>query len=148
MFINLRKQSRKQKKDIHCNSFIGLGLLILAAATGCTTVQRTVPTNYQAVAEIFLPDRSFEAETIGEFTVEETAVVSIFYTLPNVDTTYFDLSLVGSDGDSHLILHSEDYQTDENGGGTWEQSLPPGIYRLVLTAHQSPGVLSVYRSSN
>jgi hypothetical protein len=148
MFIKLRKQIRKRTADIRSNNFVGWGLLLLAVATGCTAVPQSVPADYQAVAEVNLADRAFAAETIGEITVAETAVVGIAYTLPNVNTTYFDLSLVGPDGDSHLILHSEDYQTDANGGGTWEQSLPPGTYRLVLTADQSLGILSVYRSFN
>jgi len=79
-----------------------------------------------------------------QFSLEETAVVGIFFTIRDIDTTYFDLSLSGLDGDSLVILHSEDYRTDRDGGGLWEQSLPPGAYRLVLTAAQSPGALSVY----
>jgi hypothetical protein len=43
-----------------------------------------------------------------------------------------------------VILHSEDYRTDHDGGGLWEHSLPPGTYRLVLTAEQGSGMLSVY----
>ena len=41
--------------------------------------------------------QSFNEEALAEFTLEETAVVKIFYTIPNIDTSYFDLSLKGSD---------------------------------------------------
>ena len=74
----------------------------------------------------------------------EAAVTTLFYTLPNADTAYFDLSLLGPDDDSLVILHSENYRTDASGGGTWEQSLMPGTYQLVLTAEPGPGTLSVY----
>lgn len=140
MFIKLRKQTA----NVHNKNVIGLGLFIVVIATSCMAVQQALPADYQLLAELNLADQDYEAETIGEFRLEETAVTSILYTIPNIDTAYFDLSLIGLDGETHLILHSEDYQTDAKGGGAWEQSLPPGVYRLVLTAHQSPGVLSVY----
>ncbi len=91
--------------------------------------------------------QSFNEEALAEFTLEETAVVKIFYTIPNIDTSYFDLSLKGSDGGNIVILHSEDFRTDKDGGGTWEQRLPPDVYRLMLTTSQTPGTLSVYWAS-
>ncbi|MFZ1397227.1 MAG: hypothetical protein WAS33_10040 [Candidatus Promineifilaceae bacterium] len=84
---------------------------------------------------------------MGEFTLTETAVAHIFYTIPNIDTAEFDLRLLGPNGDSLVILHSEEFRTDKSGGGTWEQSLPAGVYQLVLTASQTPGTLSVYWSN-
>jgi hypothetical protein len=125
-----------------------LSLLIITFTVGCIAAQQEVsltpPPNFQPLAEVDLSAQPFEGAILGQFTLEETAVTTIFYTIPNIDTAYFDLSLSGPDGSSYLILHSEDYQTDKHGGGEWEQNLPPGEYRVMLTAQQSPGVLSVY----
>lgn len=106
-----------------------------------------VPPDFQLAAKVDLAARSYDGETVAQLTLAETAVVHIYYTLPNIDITYFDLSLKGADGDTHLILHSEDYQTDENGGGMWEKHLSQGVYQLVLTAPQTTGTLSVYWTS-
>ena len=132
-------------------ALLALGLLIGLFALSAWLFWRqnqdkltAVPPDFQLAAKVDLAARSYDGETVAQLRLEETAVVHIYYTLPNIDLTYFDLELMGSDGDTHLILHSEDYQTDENGGGAWEEWLPRGVYQLVLTAPQSPGVLSIY----
>ena len=129
-------------------SLLTLTLLLIVMAVGCTvgknSASLTLPPDFQPLAEVNLSARPFDGEILGEFTLEETTVTTIFYTLPNTDTPYFDLSLIGPDDASLLILHSENYRTDDSGGGTWEQSLTPGNYQLVLTAEPGPGTLSVY----
>lgn len=82
--------------------------------------------------------------TVGQIVVEETAVVDIFFTIQNVDISYFDLSLVDSEGSRFVILHGEDFRTNEEGSGSWEKSLGPGMYQLVLTIEPTPGILSIY----
>jgi hypothetical protein len=119
-------------------------LFIFVLLTVSCQAQPTPPPDFQPVAEVDLTDHSYDEEIVGEFTVTETAVTAIFYTLPNADTLYFDLSLIGPEDESRVILHSESYRTDESGGGTWEQKLPPGTYRLALTAEPGSGILSVY----
>ena len=121
-------------------------LVVFMAAFQYLVARIAAPADLQPTTEIDLSIRSHDGESLGQFTLEETSVVTIAYTLPNVDTSYFDLRLVDSAGESLVIQHGEDYRTDEKGGGTWEKSLPPGEYRLVLTADQSPGVLGVYWS--
>lgn len=103
-----------------------------------------VPPDFQLAAKVDLAARSYDGETVAQLSLAETSVVHIYYTLPNIDIAYFDLSLSGPNDDNLTILHSEDYRTDENGGGTWEQSLVPGAYQLKLTAPQTSGTLSVY----
>ena len=131
-------------------TLLGLGLLIGLFALSAYLFWRqnqnnlAVAPDFQLAARVDLAARSYDGETVAQLRLEETAVVHIYYTLPNIDLAYFDLSLMGSNGDSHLILHSEDYQTDENGGGAWEARLPRGAYQLVLTAPKSPGTLSIY----
>ena len=83
---------------------------------------------------------------VGEFEVAETAVITLTYLVPNVETAVFDLTLAGPE-DNYVILHSEDYRTDENGGGSWEHNLTPGSYQLLLTATQTTGTVSVYWQS-
>lgn len=89
-------------------------------------------------AEVDLSARPYDGETWAQLSLAETAVVGIFYTLPNLDTTYFDLSLIGPDGHSHLILHSEDYQTEPYPGNGraaawWGTDSPTHIPALILT---------------
>ena len=132
-------------------TMLGLGLLIGLFVLSAYLFWRqnqnnmaVVPSGFQLAAKVDLAARSYDGETVAQLTLKETAVVHIYYTLPNIDLAYFDLNFKGSNGDTHLILHSEDYQTDENGGGAWEERLPRGAYQLVLTAPKSPGTLSIY----
>ena len=81
---------------------------------------------------------------VGEFRLEKTSEVGIFFTLQDLDSDYFDLRLVTPEGEEITILHGETMRTDQNGGGLWEESLQPGAYRLLLTAHQSPGRVALY----
>lgn len=122
--------------------------LLIMMAVGCTAGKNnepmTPPPDFQLLAEVDLSDRPFDSEILGEFTLVETAVPTLFYTLPNADTPYFDLTLIGPDDASRLILHSEDYRTDDSGGGTWQQNLPPGTYQLILTSEPGTGILLVY----
>jgi len=136
------------KRPFPATALLMLSLLVIMLAIGCTAGKKgtalTPPPDFQTLAEVDLSAHPFDGEIVGQFTLEETAVVSLFYTLPNIDIPYFDLSLIGPDDSSLTILHSENYRTDENGGGTWEQSLSPGTYRLALTSEPGPGTLSVY----
>lgn len=122
-----------------------LSLLLLMVIVGCTTgangSELTPPPDFQPLAEVDLSTQFFSEEILGEFTLEETADTTIFYTLSNADTY---LRLSGPDDASQVILHSENFRTDENGGGAWERSLTPGTYHLILTAQSGSGGLSFY----
>jgi len=76
------------------------------------------------------------------FTLAEPAVVGIYYALQNVDTGDFDLSLEPADGQRIVPMGANRLRTDRNGGGLWEEALPAGTYRLLLSAAQSQGTLS------
>ena len=118
-------------------------LLLIPLLAGCTGQNDQVPPDAELLTEVDLAAQPHEAAVVGEFEVAETAVVTLTYLVPNVETAVFDLTLTGPD-DNYVILHSEDYRTDENGGGSWEQSLAPGSYQLLLTASQTDGTLTVY----
>ncbi len=100
--------------------------------------------DFQLLAEIDLAARPYGLDTVAKFTLQETADVGIYYAMPNFNTAYLDLSLLGPNGERTVILHSENLKTDAAGGGLWEQRLNPGAYRLLLTTEQSLGVFSVY----
>lgn len=121
--------------------------IILLLAAGCRSAQTEAnepPPDFQFVAEVDLSDLANDGEILGELTLAETADVAIFYTLPNLNTTNFDLTLKGQNDNDIVILHSEDYRTDQRGGGTWEKHLPAGVYQLTLTTSRTNGTLSVY----
>ena len=136
------------KRPFLVTILLTLSLLVIVLTVDCSagknSASLTPPPGFQPLAEVDLSTQSFDGELLGQFSLKETAVTTIFYTLPNADTAYFDLSLSGPEDDSLVILHSENYRTDENGSGSWEQNLAPGTYRLVLTADQSSSILSVY----
>ena len=103
------------------------------------------PPAYQLTREVALASQAYAGETVMTFTLEETTNVGIFYALENVDTGYFELSLSGGDGESRLLMRSEGLRTDRDGSGQWEEVLPAGRYRLLLTADQGQGTVSLYR---
>jgi hypothetical protein len=145
---SIRQLLTKAQTKYFIPLIVGLFIFVLLTVS-CQTdqAQPPPPPDFQFVAEVDLSVQPHAEELLGEFTLGETAVTRIFYTIPNIDTAIFDLSLSGPDGESFVILHSENFRTDENGGGAWEQSLPAGDYQLVLTAPQTPGTLSVYWTS-
>lgn len=67
----------------------------------------------------------------------------VFVVIREINTTYFDLSVTGTDGYSSVVIHGEGYNAIQD-GGLWEENLPAGTYQVVLTSHQSPGTVSVY----
>jgi hypothetical protein len=146
MFVNSTRQTKVMASPAYLIPLIPAFFILNLIVSGCTASQAppTPPPDFQLVAEVDLSAHEYDQEILGEFTLANTDDAAILYTIPNIDTTYFELSLSGPDGNNHLILRSERYQTDENGGGMWEKTLPPGDYRLLLTAPQTPGTLSVY----
>jgi hypothetical protein len=149
--MNHKILNAKAKRPFLATNLLTLSLLMIVLIIGCNADKNSAslapPPDFQPLAEIDLSTQPFDGEILGQFAVEETAVITIFYTIPNIDTTEFDLRLNGPNEDSYVILHSENFRTDENGGGTWEQNLAPGTYQVVLTASQTPGTLSVYWTS-
>jgi hypothetical protein len=101
------------------------------------------PQDFAPVARIDLSTRAHSREALAEFSLHESAYVGVFLVINNINTTYFDLSVIGPDGYSSTVLHGEGYNAAQD-GGLWEKNLQPGRYQLVLTSHQSPGTASVY----
>lgn len=125
-----------------------IGLVFILALGGCTALPfssdtAAPPPGYQTLAQVDLSTQAHDEQTVGRFTLQEEADIGILFALQNVDSPYFDLRLHTEDDVSFMILHSEALRTDSRGGGLWERSLEPGMYRLVLTAEQSPGTLAL-----
>ena len=101
------------------------------------------PRGFEVVAEVKLSRQTYSAETLAEFTLENPAAVGVFIVVRDIDTSYFDLSLIGPDGYHSVILHGEDYRADRD-GDLWEENLLPGTYQLVLNSNQSTGTAAVF----
>ena len=101
------------------------------------------PQDFETVSEIDLSSRPYPSESIYQFILDQNSYVGVFISIRNINTTYFDLSVVGPEGASSVVLHGEGYNAAQD-GGLWEKSLPPGTYNLVVTSDQSPGTVSVY----
>ena len=136
----------KNLKRHHLAKAAFLLLIISLMTVGCTRQNEQISPDAELLTEVDLAAQPYEAAMVGEFEVAETAVITLTYLVPNVETAVFGLTLAGPE-DDYVILHSEDYRTDENGGGSWEQTLVPGSYQLLLTASQTAGTLSVYWQS-
>ena len=130
--------------------FLSIGAVGLILILGITAVflfnrQPAAAITGHLLAEVTLSDGPYNATTIAEFELTETAVTHLRFTLTNLDTAVFALQLQPENDASITILHAEDYRTNQDGGGDWEQTLPAGHYRLVLTAEQSPGTVKIYQ---
>ena len=69
--------------------------------------------------------------------------MGIFFRRENIEAAYIYLHLTGGDGADFVLLHGEGYRAGRN-TGLWQETLPPGDYRLVLDSRQSSGTLAVY----
>jgi hypothetical protein len=105
--------------------------------------QLSPPAGFVSVAELDLSTRAYTSETITEFSLDEPARVGVYITVRDINTSYFDLCIRGADGYRSVVLHGEGYSADQ-GGGLWEENLPSGTYRLVLTSPQCLGTASVF----
>jgi hypothetical protein len=103
----------------------------------------TPPQDFAPVAQIDLSTRAYSTEILTTFLVNKPAYVGVFIAIRGINTTYFDLRVIGPDGYASTVMHGESYSAFQD-GGLWEESLAPGEYQIVLTSHQSPGTASVY----
>jgi hypothetical protein len=101
------------------------------------------PAGFVSIAEIDLSTKAYSFESLTRFTLEQPADVGVFIAVEDIDTSYFDLCVIGSNGYSSVVLHGENYTADTD-GGLWEEQLPPGTYQVMLTSHQCPGTASIF----
>lgn len=125
-----------------------LGLVIAALVNAIAMQnsgrQTSPPPNFQPAAQIDLSTRSYDNETLAQITLDQATTLGVFFVIKDINTAYFDLSLNGPAGFHALILHSEEFRTDDAGASSLQEfALQPGEYRLVLSSWQSPGRLFV-----
>jgi hypothetical protein len=101
------------------------------------------PQGFQLMAQLDLASRAHTGEILRQFALDQPAEIGIYAVVQGIDTTYFDLRLIGSDGFDAVILHGEEYTADQD-RALWSRVLPSGQYQLVATAHQTPGKISIY----
>lgn len=101
------------------------------------------PQGYDLVTQLDLSEQALPSESLKQFTLDEPTYVGVFVAIRDINTTYFDLSVTGSDGYTSTVVHGEGYAAAQD-GGLWEEYLPAGDYQVVLTSHPSPGTVSVY----
>lgn len=90
------------------------------------------------MAQIDLSTKAYSSEVVTEFSLEAPDYVDVFILIWDINTSYFDVSVMGLDGYNSTVLHGEGYSADQD-GGLWEEHLRPGTYQIVLTSHQSRG---------
>ena len=116
---------------------------LLLIVLGATLNPLAPPQDFRAVARLDLSARAYSAESLTQFSLANPATVELYLTVQKIDTTYFDLRLIGPEGFNAVILHGEDYTTVQD-LVTWRQNLKPGDYRLVVTSAATPGIVSIY----
>ena len=118
--------------------------LTLTGLAGKSVADRfTPPQGFSLVRQVDLSTRPYADEPIWQFTLNDHVYAGVFLVVRDINTAYFDLSVVGPDGFRSTVLHGEGYSAYQD-GGLWEQNLPAGTYQLTLTSRQSLGVASVY----
>jgi hypothetical protein len=124
---------------------VGVGLVLtLNSLASKNPVDRfSAPQDFESVAQIDLSEQAYISETLKQFELDKPRVVAVFLEIRNINTTYFDLSIIGPDGFRSTILHGEGYNAVQD-GGLWDKNLPAGTYQITLTSHQSPGIASIY----
>lgn len=106
--------------------------------------QPAPPEGFTHLGQADLSAQAHDETTLAQFSLAQTGDVSLFFTLEKLNAPLFDLSIEGADGARFSVMHSEALRTDRAGSGEWQETLPPGDYRLVLSAAQGAGALTVY----
>jgi hypothetical protein len=115
--------------------FGAISAFLLNNSTASQSIEKlSPPAGFRVVAEIDLSRQTYSGETLAEFTVEEYAYTGVFILVRDINTSYFDLRVVGPNDYSSIVLHGEGYHAERDGG----------VYRLVLTSNQSPGTTAIF----
>lgn len=128
----------------------GLATLAVALSVGATALAAAgafsapaPPPGYAQVSSVDLSAGPHQAAVVAEFTVERTGDLGLFFAIWRIDTSYLDFQLRGPGGSSAPLLHGEGYRAWAN-SSSWSLPLAPGTYQVLLTAAQSPGVVTIY----
>ncbi|MBX0330164.1 hypothetical protein K2Z83_21070 [Oscillochloris sp. ZM17-4] len=121
--------------------------VILVAAVRAGERRLDPAPGLQLVATVDLAEGPFDEVVLAHLALTETVSLKLRLALRQIDTPSLELSLQSEAGVRRAVMRAEGLRTSKDGGADWEEVLPPGDYRLVLSAAQSPGTLAVYASS-
>jgi hypothetical protein len=123
-----------------------LAFVFNTSAVNSSLDRFSAPEGFVPVARIDLSTKAYDSQVLTEFSLDEPAYVDVFIIIRDINTSYFDVSVMGPGGYNSMVLHGEGYDADQD-GGLWEEHLRTGTYQIVLTSHQSPGTASIYLKS-
>lgn len=121
---------------------LSLTVLINVAGGGAGRQVLPVPEGYQFIRRVELSGVDKQDEVIAVFT-RWLGSGGILLDLSDVKSELLDVRLEGDNGFEDTLLHGEVYSTDQ-GRVEYARDLPPGEYRIYLTARAASGVLTVY----
>jgi hypothetical protein len=103
------------------------------------------PAGYVRAAHIDLNTGDFDDFELAHFTLSSPGGPGIFLEIHDIDTSFFEVRLVGSNAYEKVILRGEGYSTTlDTARLDPDPTLPAGEYELLLTSRQSPGTLTIY----
>lgn len=118
--------------------------LLVAAFVAIRVADRQPAPSLDQVATIDLADSAHDAAVLARFSLRAPAEVELRFTLNQVETARFDLSIAETAGARYSIVRATAFRTDEHGGGAWRQLLPAGDYRVLLSAAQGSGIVTIH----
>lgn len=160
-FVQLRKQGRvdeqiapalaRSRRTLIVLGSLGTASALLlvglqAALPGRASVGREpmpVPHGYAPAAEYDLSVASRQGEVAAEFTLSEPALAGVFVLVYDINSEMFELVLEGPDGFNQILIRGLGYASTRD-SAFFEERLPAGAYRVVLTHLASPGWLEIY----
>ncbi len=129
---------------------VAIALMLVVAVVVATRQlparQPQPPLGYERLAQADLAAQAHESHQMAAFSLAQTGEVGLYFTLQNLHTSAFELVVVGAGGARYTVMQADALRTDRRGDGQWEEALPPGEYRLLLTATQSAGLVTIYAS--
>lgn len=125
---------------------IGLSSLLVVIFAVTTTLQTGLapkqvsnfrpPVGYQRISTVMLSDRDYQNETVASFSIEQECETGVYLWVKDINTTFFDVTLIGPEGKQFPMLHAEGYKSTYDSAKI-ETNMGPGEYRLVMTGSQS-----------
>lgn len=122
---------------------IALKLSLPGAAAQTQTVEP--PPGYVQAANVDVSGGDFDDFELARFTLSSPGGPGIFLEIQDIDTSFFEVRLVGPNSYEQIILRGEGYSTTlDTARLDPDPALPAGEYELLLTSRQSLGTLTVY----
>ena len=123
----------------------GTAIALKTGLPGAAAQTVEPPAGYVRAAHIDISAGDFDDFELAHFTLSSPGGPGIFLEIHDIDTSFFEVRLVGPDSYEQVILRGEGYSTTlDTARLDPDPALPPGEYEVLLTSRQSPGTLTVY----